>query len=108
MRILFVEDNETFVSQIKPLLLELENVREVRQVRSRDAAIGAFEAEVFDLVILDLTIPAEEASLEVAPEHGQTVFHDVRRIAPGMNIFILTGSEPDEFTRRLVRYGENL
>jgi CheY-like chemotaxis protein len=108
MRILFVEDNETFVSQIQPLLLELEHVSEVRQVRSRDAAIAAFEAEMFDLVILDLTIPPEDGSLEVAPEHGQTVFHEVRRIAPGMTIFILTGSEPDEFTRRLVRYGENL
>ncbi|TCQ15315.1 phosphotransferase [Rhizobium sp. PP-CC-3G-465] len=108
MRILFVEDNETFVTQIRPLLAELKGVSEVVHVRTRDAALAAFDEYIFDLVVLDLTIPAEEGSIDIAAEHGQTVFHEVRKIAPGTPTFILTGSEPDEFSRRLARFGENI
>jgi CheY-like chemotaxis protein len=108
MRILFVEDNETFVGQILPLLREIVGVSEVEHVRTRDAALTAFDDRLFDLVILDLTIPPENGSMEIAVEHGQTLFHDIRRLSPGISIFILTGSEPDEFTRRLARYGENI
>lgn len=108
MKILFVEDHETFIRQIQPLLEEVAGVDSVTQVRTRDDALGAIAADVFDLVILDLTIPPAAGSLEIAPEHGQTVFHEIRGRAPGTPVFILTGSEPDEFSRRLARYGENI
>ena len=108
MRILFVEDNETFVSQIAPFLRNIGGIDDVKHVRSRDAAIAAIEDASYDLVILDLTIPAVDDSLDIAADHGQTVFHEIRLRAPGTPTFILTGSEPDEFSRRLARFGENL
>ncbi|MEA1072189.1 phosphotransferase [Sphingomonas sp. LY160] len=107
MQILFVEDNETFASQIMPLLREIPDVV-VQHERSREAGSNAVIGRMFDLVILDLTIPPDDSSLEIASEHGQSLFHEIREFAPGTSIFILTGSEPDEFSRRLARFGENI
>ena len=105
MRILFVEDNETFAETVKSLLEQIHHVREVAHVRSKEAAANSFGAEIFDLVVLDLKIPPEDDSLETSPDHGQATFHVIRQTAPGTSVFILTGSEPDEFLRRLARYG---
>lgn len=107
MRILFVEDNETFAETVGDLLRKTPNVSEVTQARSKESALNAFGSEIFDLVVLDLKIPPVDDSLEASADHGQSTFHEIRSIAPGTSIYILTGSEPDEFLRRLARYGES-
>lgn len=108
MRILLVEDSASFAGDIVPILLEQEGVSQVEVARDKETAIGMLENGIFDLVILDLSI-LPSPDLDVAePEHGQTVFHEARKLSPGMPIFILTGSEPDKFTRSLARFGNQV
>lgn len=107
MKILFVEDNETFASVMTPLISEIYYVVSVKIAASFESAKYEISNGFFDLVILDLNIPLTDDSLDKAVEYGQSVFHFVREKAPGTPIIILTASEPDAFTQRLVRYGES-
>lgn len=106
MRILIVEDNEKFITQIEPLLREISHVSEVLVARDRDSALEIIRTTLLDLIVLDLSIPPTAGSMAIAQEHGQFVFHYARDAARGTPIFILTGSQPDEFSRRLAKYGQ--
>ncbi len=108
MRILFVEDNQTFVSEVTPLLEKIDGVGHVVVAGSKVAALAALQQQFLDIVILDLSIPAEDGGLQIATEHGQFVFHAVREMFPGTPVLILTGSEPDAFVLKLVKHGEKL
>ena len=106
MKILFVEDHLSFGPSMAAILGEVPGVERVDLCRSRALALEALTRDFYDLLILDLTIPANEFDLDIAPEHGQAVFYEAIKVCPGIPIFILTGSEMDDFIKGLVRHGE--
>lgn len=107
MKILLVEDNAGFADDLRSSLSAIAGVM-VEVAGSRDSAFQKMEAEFYDTFILDLSIPTQDRGLDVEKEHGQSVFYRARGIALGTPIWILTGSEPDQFTSELLEYGENL
>lgn len=108
MKILFVEDNESFASDVGSALRADKNVSDVIIVGDKDAAIDALSNQLIDLVILDLSIRPSHGVEAPSPEHGQEVFYAVGSLTPGTPVFILTGSEPDKFTRDLAAYGNQV
>lgn len=107
MHVLFVEDNKTFADTMESSLRKLAGV-DVTLAMSRDSALAALGNRFFDIIVLDLAIPTEDDALDIAPEHGQAVFYEARRLCPGTPVYILTGSEPDEFALGLARYGNQV
>lgn len=108
MKILFVEDNESFASDLGLALRADANVSDVVIVSDKDTAIDFLTNHLIDLVILDLSIRPSSGIEVPSPEHGQAVFYAVRSLSPGTPVFILTGSEPDKFTRDLAAYGNQV
>ena len=108
MKILFVEDNEGFARDLEPILREIPGVSNLLRVADKASATGALSNQLIDLIILDLSIPPSKASDTPAPEHGQALFHDARKLCPGTPVFILTGSEVQEFSRGLAKFGNQV
>jgi len=108
MKILFVEDHLSFGPSMAAMPGDIVGVERVDLFRSKSLALEALTQEFYDLLILDLTIPANEGDLDIAPEHGQAVFYEAIKSCPGIPIFILTGSEMDDFIKGLVRHGEQV
>jgi CheY-like chemotaxis protein len=105
MQILLVEDNKAFAKSVGD---SLGKHGTVVQAESRDSAIDLLRSSFFDLIVLDLSIPTSDNGLDRAPEHGQSVFYSAQDLAPGTPVFILTGSDPDEFSLSLARYGQRV
>lgn len=108
MRILFVEDNEEFAASHGKKLSELDGVRQVETVRSRDAALTRLAGELYDCMVLDIKILAADGEVVPQVEFGREVFHAAQESCPGLPIIILTGSELDEWMKDLSRHGEKL
>jgi CheY-like chemotaxis protein len=107
MKILFVEDNQTFAATIEERLRRIPHV-EPLTVGSRDEAVAALRGRYFDIILLDLTIPTQPGALDASKEHGQAVFYDAKLVADGTPIYFLTGSEPDTFALSLARQGQSV
>lgn len=107
MKILLIEDNDTFAEDVQRALLSA-GAESVDIAKSRDAATARIETAFYDLIILDLSLPTTDSGLDMAPAHGQSVFHAAQQTASGTPIYILTGSDPDAFTRKVVALGQRL
>jgi DNA-binding NarL/FixJ family response regulator len=108
MKILFVEDNEGFAGDLKPVLLEIPNVQEVVTAADKQSALAGLNDDLVDLIVLDLSIPPTSDTDVPDPVHGQDVFYEARKLHPGTPIFILTGSEADKFSRGLAKFGNQV
>ncbi|WP_294338924.1 phosphotransferase [uncultured Sphingomonas sp.] len=108
MRILFVEDNDGFASDLEPALRAIFGVGEIQRVADKESAAAALANDLIDLVILDLSIPPSKHSDAPDPEHGQALFHEARKLRPGTPIFILTGAEVEKFSRGLAKFGNQV
>jgi CheY-like chemotaxis protein len=97
MRILLVEDDPTFLTDVVPVLQDLAGGPDVVVAMSRDSALQKLTDEFFDLIILDMKLPSVDGALDAAVAHGRAVFARSTAIAPGTPIFILTGSSGDDF-----------
>jgi CheY-like chemotaxis protein len=97
MRVMVVEDEQTFVDELLQTLNKLAGPPQVTVARSRDSAYGHLREDFFDLLILDLRIPTVDEALDADPAHGRAVFSRAREIAPGTPIFVLTGSPAEDF-----------
>jgi CheY-like chemotaxis protein len=96
MRLLVVEDDQSFLDDLLPLLSGLPGSPEVEIAKSRDSALHLVRQYFFDLVVLDLKLPTVEGGLDLKVEHGFAVFAESQNIAPGTPIFILTGSSAED------------
>ncbi|WP_237480750.1 hypothetical protein [Lichenibacterium dinghuense] len=108
MKILFVEDHLSFGPSMAEILRGIAGVERVDLCRTKAVALVMLSQDFYDLLILDLAIPANEGDLDIAPVHGQAVFYEAIKVCPGIPIFILTGSEMDDFIKGLVRHGEQV
>ena len=97
LRVLVVEDDDSFVDALKDIVTKLPGRSNIRVARSRDDAFSELDGGFVDLVILDLSIPAVTGGLDPQPVHGRAVFNRIRTSAPGTPIFVLTGSPAEEF-----------
>lgn len=107
MRILVVEDDETFLTGLLPhLKTALGPSATIVVARSRRSAVDRVASDTFDLFLLDLKIPIDDGGLDPAVSHGRTVFHEVRKRAPRTPILFLTGSSADEVVDDLLPHTE--
>lgn len=108
MRILVVEDHTTFGPELKLALEGLAGAKQVDLAVNRAAGIALAGSAFWDLVILDLAIPASDTEPGPEVEHGQALFHDLQAVCPGLPIFVLTGSAMTTWGQRLSRFGQNV
>ena len=108
MKILLVEDNTGFAGDLEHALQEVHGMGEIVKSGDKETSINHLKNNLFDLVILDLSIPPSPYVEVADPEHGQAVFHEARELHPGTPIFVLTGSEIDKFSRSLARLGNQV
>jgi DNA-binding NarL/FixJ family response regulator len=101
IRILLIEDDPTFGPFLATELSQQEREIEVNHVESRDAALAALDTDVWDLIICDLKIPAEDGGLDAAVEHGLAVVAEAERISPGTPIIVLSAFHTIEIAQRL-------
>lgn len=108
MRVLIVEDDASNVELVRQVLSELYTGAEVTVASSRDAAVERLDREFFDILILDLAIPAAADDGAPDPNFGLSVFGHSRRVAPGMPVFLLTGSSVESFVSTLLDSAEKI
>lgn len=104
IHLLIVEDNLDYLEEVIAIIDSFPCMFHIYQARSRDEAYSVLENEnVFlDLAILDLNIPTINDALDGDPKHGHAVFSKIRNNAPGTPIFVLTGSQAEDFISPLL------
>ncbi|MET3525480.1 response regulator [Phenylobacterium koreense] len=94
MRILIVEDDESFLEQLEPSLQPVAGLTWTI-ARSRDAALEALRAGFFDAIVLDLNLPTVDRAMDIAIAHGEAVFGAAQAFSPGTPVLFLTGSSAE-------------
>jgi CheY-like chemotaxis protein len=85
MKVLLVEDKLEIREKLEA---ELPASIDITHVESAEEAIEVLEADLFDLAVCDLKIPASATLLEPHVEHGLHVFDRIRADHPGMPIIV--------------------
>jgi CheY-like chemotaxis protein len=101
MKVLIVEDDNDYVSEIAKHIDALNHHAKFTVAVSRDSAMSKIRNGFFDLIVLDLKLPTVDGSLDAEPEHGNAVFGLARNVLPGTPIFVLTGSSGEDFIGQL-------
>jgi CheY-like chemotaxis protein len=71
-------------------------------VKSKYSAEEKLRSEHYDLIVLDLKLPAIDDALHANVEHGRYALQVARKLAPGTPIVILTGSPAENFIREFL------
>lgn len=100
--VLVVEDDPDFITAIQEVLRGLSPGATVHVAQSRDAALALLAASFFDIIILDLKIPATDGALDADSQHGFAVFRRAQTIASGTPVVVLTGSPAEDFISELL------
>ena len=94
---------KTFLIMFLRKLQEIDAQIQIRVVTNRDDARQFLEGNYFfDLLSLDLTIPASSRSSDKKIEYGNEVLHFCNSVAPGLPILILTASSTDDLVFRFL------
>jgi CheY-like chemotaxis protein len=96
-QVLIVEDEADTIEELRQVFAELPGAAELTIATNRDSALTLLESMFFDLVVLDLKIPTIDGALDANPEYGHAVFARANSVAPGTPIFVLTGSQAEDF-----------
>lgn len=107
MRLLIVEDDENWLSELCPSLDGMADV-EYSLARSRDAALKALTESFFDAIVLDLKLPTKDYVMDVGVVHGERVFAAARTICPRTPILFLTASSAESLYTDLLATKENV
>ncbi len=107
MRILIVEDDESFLGQLEPSLQLIAGLTWTI-VRSRDAALDALEAGFFDAIVLDLNLPTVDRAMDIAIAHGEAVFGAAQAFSPGTPVLFLTGSSAEPIYETILASKEKI
>lgn len=107
MKILIVEDDESFLGQLEPSLQPIAGL--VWTIaRSRDAALEALETGFFDAIVLDLNLPTVDRAMDIAIAHGEAVFGAVQTVSPGTPVLFLTGSSAEPIYETILASKEKI
>lgn len=105
--ILVVEDDESFIEELKRLIADSGVPTIATFVTNREDAIAKLDGGFFDFAILDLKIPTASGTTDFDPKHGIYVFHHIRAVSPGTKILVLTGSPSEDFIAPLLDQKQN-
>lgn len=106
-KILVVEDDAAITKHIVETIASIDENIQVKVVTNKEDAFVELEnAEIYDLLNLDLTIPENATSSNEDIKYGNQVLRHSRNIAFGLPIFILTGSSTDEIVSDLLNSSE--
>jgi CheY-like chemotaxis protein len=107
MKILLVEDNLAVSEATKFEIEKIIGVGSVTTAASKESACLAVNHHFYDLIVLDLSLPPTDDSLDDDVSHGQAVFGFCQSHAPGTPICFLTGSSTHRFVMQLLNQHAN-
>lgn len=102
MKILLVEDELDFASEVIAEIEGLIGRNSVDLATNKEDAISRIDASFYDLIVLDLKIPASAGELDIDTTHGHAVFGHCRSFAEGTPVCFLTASSTEAFVTRLL------
>ena len=93
MRVLFVDDEENILQGLRRSMRAMRNEWEMEFVCGSVAALEAFEARQFDVIVSDMRMPGMD---------GAELLSRIRALAPGTIRIILSGhADPDAIRRAI-------
>ncbi|MCX4104764.1 response regulator [Aeromonas hydrophila] len=107
MKILIVEDDLEFVKVITGIFNRIFSGVSITVCGSKESAISEIEDKLFDLMVIDLSIPVSDLVQNESPVHGHTVFTTARVAAPGTPVIVLTGSSSEDFIESMLSMSGN-
>ena len=107
MKILIVEDDESFLGQLEPSLQPIAGLTWAI-ARSRHAALEALKAGFFDAIVLDLNLPTVDRAMDIAIAHGEAVFGAAQALSPGTPVLFLTGSSAEPIYETILASKEKI
>ena len=108
VKILIVEDDQTFADELRQKLEEIANPGPVIVCESRDSAIAQIDEQTFDLIIVDQKIPTRDKEMDLDVTHGRAVFARARSHAKGTPIRFLTAFGMDDYIHDLLEQSETV
>ena len=102
LRILLVEDDDTEAEEFTALLERMGIPAETVRAESREEALAALVRSPFDLLVLDLEIPAFTGSLDKSVNYGFAVYEKANDVLTGAPIAIITGHRDERQTREIM------
>ncbi len=108
MKILIVEDKIALVESLKRAISGFSDKVEILHAASKSSAYSILNTEFLDFIILDRSIPTEDHLLDESDEFGQDVFFEAEKKSFGTPIYILTGTDDNQFIRKLVSRGQQV
>jgi two-component system invasion response regulator UvrY len=95
-RVLLVDDHPVIRQGIRRILTNAFTDLDVSEAETGEQAIALCEARLWDLVILDLSLPGLS---------GLEVIRDVRQVQPHTRIIVVSVHPPHQFARRALSMG---
>lgn len=96
MRLLIIEDNETFLGEMQEALGGIQNL-DLEVAASSQTAVEKLRAQDFDLITCDLKIPTQDGALGAHVDHGRVAYREALNVTPGTPIIVLS-SFGNEYT----------
>ncbi len=96
MRLLIIEDNETFLTELQEALDGIGGL-ELEVAASRRSAVEKLHTQDFDLITCDLKIPTQDEALDAHVDHGRAVYREALNVTSGTPIIVLS-SFGNEYT----------
>ena len=106
MNILVVEDSNEYIEEISSIINTEAKDCSLTICKHLTSAMQEIKNNYFDLIILDLSIPTDDNSLDESPNHGHSVLRNARVEASGTPIIVLTGSSAEDFIESMLEMSE--
>ncbi|NPT46847.1 response regulator [Paraburkholderia sp. 1N] len=97
MNVLIVEDNPDYIDVLSEMTSRLSGDAYISVRTDAESASALIQKEFFDLVVLDMSIPAQAVDATDKPAHGMLGLAEAQQKSPGTPILILTGSSAREY-----------
>jgi two-component system invasion response regulator UvrY len=96
MKILICEDHKIVREGLRQILQKMEGVTSIEEAGNGDDALDLIKKEVFDIVLLDISLP-DKSGLEVLQE--------IKAKWPAINVLILSMHPQEQYAIRALKLG---